>query len=477
MKKIMSFFGKLHIANCLLPIAFCLLLTSSCKKDSFITSEFARLNITADTLKYDTVFTTTGSITKSFKIINENSQKLRLNKVKLMGGATSAYKMNINGTATSEVTDMDIEANDSIYVFVSVTVNPNAANLPFIVSDSILINYNGNNHYVHLQAYGQNANFLRNRVLTGNVVWTNNLPYVILGSIRIDTTASLTIQAGCKIYSHATAPFIVDGTLIINGTKTNPVIYNGDRLDEGYKDLPASWPGIYFRGSSKNNVLTYAVVKNANQAIVTEKPSINANPKVILHQCIVDNAFDAGILCVNSSLQADNSLVSNCGSNIVISYGGIYNFTHCTVAAYSTNFLNHKNPALAVSNFTTQASGTLTADLNAVFRNNIFWGDGGLIDNEITVNKQGANPFTVLFEKNIYRALTDPSNSTLTGNIKNADPAFDSINITKNIFDFRITKNTASPAINGGTLTGFSKDLDDKNRNVGLPDIGCYEKQ
>ena len=107
---------------CLLIFAFCLFLTS-CKKDSFITSEFAQVNITADTLKYDTVFTTAGSITKSFKIINDNSQKLRLSKVKLMGGATSAYKMNINGLANTEVTDLDIEANDSIYVFVSVTVN------------------------------------------------------------------------------------------------------------------------------------------------------------------------------------------------------------------------------------------------------------------------------------------------------------------------------------------------------------------
>ena len=461
---------------CLFNLAFCLFLTS-CKKDSFITSEFAQVNITADTLKYDTVFTTAGSITKSFKIINDNNQKLRLGKVKLMGGATSAYKMNINGLATSEVTNLDIEANDSIYVFVSVTVNPNAAHLPFIVSDSILINYNGNNRYIQLQAYGQNANFLRNRVLTGNVVWTNNLPYVILGSIRIDTTASLTIQSGCKIYSHANAPFIVDGTLTISGTKANNVTFTGDRLDGDYKDLPASWPGIYFRGSSKNNILTYAVVKNANQAIVTEKPSVNANPKVILHQCVVDNAFDIGILCMNSSMQADNSLVSNCGSNIIINYGGVYNFTHCTVAAYSTNFLNHKNPVLSVNNFTQQAGATLTANLNAVFRNNIFWGDGGIVDNEISVNKQGANPFTVLFEKNIYRSISDPLNSTLNGNIKNVDPLFDSINIAKNIFDFRVTKNGLAPGINAGIATGFLKDLDDKNRNVGLPDLGCYEKQ
>ncbi len=449
----------------------------SCKKDSFITSEFARVNITADTLKYDTVFTTTGSVTKTFKIINDNDQKLRLGKVKLMGGTASAYKMNVNGVATAEINNLDIEANDSIYVFVSVTVNPNASNLPFIVSDSILINYNGNNRYVQLQAYGQNANFLRNRVLTGNIVWTNNLPYVILGSIRIDTTASLTIQPGCKIYSHADAPFIVDGTLIINGTKANPVVFAGDRLDGDYKDLPAGWPGIYFRGNSKNNVLTYAFIKNANQAIVAEKPSVNANPKVILHQCSIDNAFDAGILCVNSSLQADNSLVSNCGSNVKLTYGGIYNFTHCTVAAYSTNFLTHKNPALVVNNFAVQGSSTVTADLNAVFRNNIFWGDGGIITDEISVIKQGANTFNVLFEKNLYRALADPLNSSLSGNVKNADPSFDSINVSKNIFNFRVTKNAAAPGINAGMASGFLKDLDDMNRNVGLPDMGCYEKQ
>ena len=477
MKRFLSLFYNLPVACCPLLIVCCLLLTTSCKKDSFITSEFARLTITADTLKYDTVFTTTGSITKSFKIINENNQKLRLSKVKLMGGATSAYKMNVDGVATNEINNLDIEASDSIYVFVSVTINTNAANLPFIVSDSILVNYNGNNRYVQLQAYGQNANFLRNRLITGNVVWTNNLPYVILGSMRIDTTATLSIQPGCKIYSHANAPFIVDGSLIVNGTQASKVIFTGDRLDEGYKDLPASWPGIYFRGNSKNNVLTYAVVKNAYQAIVTEKPSINANPKVKLHQCIVDNAFDAGILCVNSNLQADNSLISNCGSNIILSYGGIYNFTHCTVAAYSTNYITHKNPVLNVNNFLEQTGGTLTTGLNAVFRNNIFWGDNGIVNNELVVNKQGANPFTVLFEKNIYRAVTDPANSTLTGNIKNADPSFDSINVNKRIFDFRITKNALAPGINAGVLTGLPKDLDDKNRNVGLPDLGCYEKQ
>jgi len=468
---------KYAILYSFLPLVFCLLFIS-CKKDSFITSTDARLSLSADTLKYDTVFTSTGSVTQSFKILNDNNQKLRLGRIRLMGGTASAYKMNVNGTATIEANNVEIDANDSIYVFISVTINPNSANLPFIVADSILINYNGNNRYVQLQAYGQNANFLRNRVITGNQVWPNNLPYVILGSLRIDTTASLTISPGCRIYSHADAPFIVDGTLIINGTKTDSVVFAGDRLDPDYKDLPAGWPGIYFRGSSKNNVLKYAIIRNAYQAVVTEKPSPNANPKLVLHQCIIDNAYDAGIICVNSSLEADNCLVSNCGSNISISYGGNYNLTHCTVAAFSTSYIFHKTPVLSVSNFANQNGSVVTATLNAVFRNCIFWGDNGFIDDEISVSKLGSNTFSVLFENNLYRAaVADPGNSVLSGNIKNAYPAFDSIDVYKRIFNFRTTKNAAAPGINKGILTAFLKDLDDRNRNNGLPDLGCYEKQ
>lgn len=460
---------------CFLLFAFSILL-SSCKKDSFITSAEARLTITTDSLKYDTVFTTTGSITKSFKIINQNSQKLRLSKVKLMGGTTSAFKININGIAATELNNIEVEANDSIYVFAAVTINPNAANAPFIVSDSILINYNGNNRFVQLQAYGQNAVYLTNKVITGNVTWTNTLPYVILKSLRIDTTATLTIQPGTKIYSHADAPFIVDGTLTVNGIKNNEVVFAGDRLDKDYKDLPAGWPGIYFRGNSKNNMLQFAIIKNAYQAVVATSPSVNANPKLILQQCIIDNAYDAGILAANTSVFANNSLISNCGSNVALIYGGDYNFTNCTVASFSNLYLLHKNPVLSVSNFATQGGATVTANLNAVFRNCIFWADSGFVNNEVVVNKQGSNTFNVLFEKNLYRVQNDPANSTLTANIKNLDPQFDNIDINNRIYDFRVTKSNA-PGINKGAVTSFTKDLDDGNRNVGLPDLGCYEKQ
>ena len=460
-----------------LPIICCLLFfASSCKKESFITSADARLTTSVDSLKYDTVFTTTGSITQSFKIINDNNQKLRLTRIKLMGGLSSAFKMNVDGVSTAEASNIEVAANDSIYVFVSVSINPNTSNLPFIVSDSILINYNGNSRYVQLQAFGQNANFLRNRVISGNVVWTNTLPYVLLGSLRIDTTATLTIQQGTRIYSHANAPIIVDGTLIINGTKADSVSFAGDRLDADYKDLPASWPGIYFRGSSKNSILKFANIKNAYQAVVVEQPSLNANPKLILHQCIIDNAYDAGLLCVNSNVQADNSLISNCGNNVAIAYGGDYNFTNCTVASFSNYYISHKKPVLQVNNFAVQGSGVVTANLNAVFRNCIFWGDNGIVDDEVVISKQGSNTFNVLLDRSLYKAMSDPSNTTITSSVKNQYPAFDSIDVNKRIFNFRIS-NLLAPGINKGVVTSFTKDLDDKNRNVGLPDLGCYERQ
>ena len=466
-----------------LPLWYCFIflfffcIFSSCQKDTFITSQNAQLSTSLDSLKYDTVFTSIGSITQSFKISNLNNQKLLLNSVKLMNGTSSSFKININGNPATEVDNIEIAANDSMYVFVTAKIDPTLSNLPFIVKDSILISFNGNKRFVQLEAYGQNANFLRNRILKGNITWTNNLPYVILGSLQIDTTASLTIEAGCKIFSHANSPFIVDGNLIVNGTKQHPVIFTGDRLDEDYKDLPYSWAGIYFRGNSFNSVLNYTTIKNAFQAVVAEKPSINANPKLILHQCIIDNAFDAGLLCVNSNIQVDNSLITNCGTNISLTYGGNYKLTNCTVAAYSNKFITHKKPVLVVSNAIVTGNTTVNADLNSVFRNCIFWGDNGIVDNEVIVKKDGSNIYNVIFDHCLYKSIIDPSNSTITSCIKNINPMFDNIDITKNLYDFHISASNAPGINNGISGTGFVFDLEGNNRSVGIIDIGCYEKQ
>lgn len=449
----------------------------SCNKENFITGSEANLNLSSDTIRFDTVFVTTGSVTQSFKIFNSNNQKLMLTHVKLMGGSNSSFHININGSAVDELNNIEIAANDSIYVFVNVTIDPSSNNLPFIISDSISILYNGNEKLVQLQAYGQNAHFLNNEIITGQEVWNNDLPYVILGSLRIDTTASLMINAGCRIYAHADAPLLVDGTLQVMGEKNSEVTFSGDRLDEYYRDLPASWPGLYFRKTSKDNVMKFAVVRNAYQAVVTEGPSVNVNPKLTLHQCIIDNALDAGLLSVNSFVDADNCLISNCGNNIKIIKGGDYHFTNCTAVAYSNIFMLHDEPVLQLYDFSYENGNLVTANLNATFTNCIFWGDNGGPADEISLNRQGA-AVNVAVDHCLYKSLNTISDITSNSNILNEDPVFDSINIQENHFDFRMNNAALSPATDNGAQTGFSNDLDNNPRMAGaMTDIGCYEKQ
>lgn len=443
----------------------------ACNKESFTNSSSALLKTSVDTLHFDTVFTSTGSTSQFVKIINENNKGLHISSVKLAGGALSPFKINVDGIAGPQVNNTDVLADDSIYVYVTVSINPTAANLPFIIRDSIEINYNGNKKFVQLDAYGRNAHFFRNRIIKTSEVWNNDLPYVILGGLVVDTNATLTINKGCEVYSHADAPFIVNGTLQVNGNDSTRVVFTGDRLDEPYRDFPASYPGLIFTDVSKNNVLNYTIIKNAYQGIVVTEPS--AGTKLTLNETIIDNAYDAGLLGINTSIAARNLLVSNCGKNIFLVKGGNYNFTHCTVATFSSSYIQHKDPVLAVTNYLNNS----TNNLNAVFRNCIFWAEAnGIVNDEVVVLKQGSTTFNVTFDQVLWRTQTNPANSTINGAINNQNPIFDTINTSQKIYSFRLRD--GSPAIDKGVNAGVTIDLDGKPRPVGTkPDLGAYEKQ
>lgn len=451
-------------------------IAAACRKDSFITGN-ADLSTSADTLHFDTVFTTVGSVTHYFRIYNDNNQKLKLKNVSLAGGASSVFKINVDGTPGPAVSDIEIEANDSVYVFVSVKVNPTAEGLPFVIRDSIHIQYNNQERWVQLEAWGQNAHFLRSRLIAGNETWTNDKPYVILEGLQVDTNATLTIQKGCRIYLHANAPFIVDGTLVVTGEKydSTKVIFRGDRLDVPYRDYPGAWPGIYFRGKSKNNYLQYAVIKNAYQGIVAIGPAVNANPKIILSESIIDNCYDAGIQAVQSDIRAQNCLISNCGKNMVLAMGGNYDFNHCTSVAYSNTFIQHKEPVLLVTDFIRESNTVLTADLTATFSNCIFWADNSIVEDEVVSNKQGTGSFQLSFDHCLWKLKNNPAQAITNNIIANQAPVFDSIDTQKRWYNFRLKEE--SPAIDKGKATPLAIDLDGNPRPVGLPDIGCYERQ
>lgn len=445
----------------------------SCSKTGFNNSPAAVLSIGADTIRFDTVFTTTGSVTQSFKIFNRNEQRLNLSRIVLGGGTASPFKINVDGTPGTTFNNIVIEPNDSLYVFVSVAIQPGTSNLPFIVQDSLIVQYNGNRQQIQLEAFGQNANFFRNRRITKDTTWNNTLPFVILSGIAVDSGATLTIEKGCRIFCHADAPFIVNGTLRVNGADTaSRVIFKGDRLDPVYAGLPAAWPGIVFSRTSKNNVLRHAEIRNAYQGIVSELPATNNNYKVILNQCIIDNIYDAGILGLASTIRATNCQITNCGSNVAMIAGGNYLFDHCTVATIGNFYIEHKQPVLFITN-SDGNSGTYPT--YGTFRNCIFYGENGTIENEIVCDKKNStSPYEVVFEQVLYTNKKPEPNAIFKNAIVNVPPQFAVVETGKRLFDF--TLKPASPAIDAAAPIGVSTDLNGKPRPQGqAPDLGCYE--
>src|SRR5690606_7462698 len=116
-----------------------------------------------------------------------------------------------------------------------------------------------------------------------------------------------------------------------------------------------------------------------------------------------------------------------------------------------------------------------TSPLEAIFNNCIFWGDEGMVNNEILVLREGVTSFEVRFNYCLYKSETDPVQAQFFNCIRNQNPLFEKTDISKREFNLRLQP--GSPAENAGMATGIAFDLDNLPRNVGMPDIGCYERQ
>ena len=134
-----------------------------------------RLSFSVDTLSFDTVFTTIGSATKEFMIYNRNDQPLLISEIMLASGEETGFRINVDGRKGDHFQDVRIQADDSLYVFVEVTVNPNASNQPLLVDDSIIFTTNGVKQSVRLEAYRAKCKPVKNGLIldTRHAFYTN----------------------------------------------------------------------------------------------------------------------------------------------------------------------------------------------------------------------------------------------------------------------------------------------------------------
>ena len=227
--------------------------------ENYSTNPNHQLSFSMDTLSFDTVFTTIGSATKEFMVYNRNSEPLLIGEVMLASGEESGFRINVDGRRGDYFQDLRIAANDSMYVFVEVTVDPNESNQPLLIADSVLFTTNGVRQSVRLEAYGQNVNLYRHGLtLTQDTLLTAERPYLIYDSLVIAPEATLRIEPGAIFYMHDAANILVHGTLLAEGTREQPILFRGDRLDFILNDVlpydrtPSQWGGIFFSAESSD---------------------------------------------------------------------------------------------------------------------------------------------------------------------------------------------------------------------------------
>ena len=101
-------------------LSFCIFF--SCTEDEVLNSN-VKLQFSSDTITFDTVFASVGSITKTLTIYNNNSFDVSSN-IKLQGISAGNFRMNIDGTPGNTQNNIVIPENDSIFIFIEVTINP-----------------------------------------------------------------------------------------------------------------------------------------------------------------------------------------------------------------------------------------------------------------------------------------------------------------------------------------------------------------
>ena len=444
----------------------------NCDRNGGETRDIAGLELSTDTVFFDTVFTSIGSATQVFKMYNTTNQPMLINDIKLAGGDKSIFRINLNGTSGIDFEDIEILPNDSQFFFLEVTVDPNDDDLPFVAKDSIWFEGEDGKMDVKLIAWGQNAYFHREEIIVDNTTWPTDKPHVLFGENSVALGATLTIPAGCRIHGHSFSRLNIwrGSTISAIGTAEEPIVFQGDRLDEGYEDLPGQWIGIRMRPGAAKGEFANVTIKNGFIGLQVDSMPKSEETSVFFQNSTISTMNLFGLLAYAGNIEVVNTeFINSCGYLFAGEFGGKYVFANCTFGGFQKNCTrSDASVFLSNANFVDIYDVKYKNELSAVFTNCIIYGNQ---DEEIEISLSGDGEVEQLvFDHCLLK--TEISELDTNNNILNKDPKFTAPGLLNYQLD------TLSPAIGKARIIAtISKDRLGNERDPNFPDIGAFERQ
>lgn len=474
------------------------MLASSCiKEERYLADVNARLVFSEDTVAFDTVFTTMGTTTQQVKVYNKYDETLLIDAVTLRGGAASRFRINVDGDTSFVARNVEIAANDSIFIFVEANIDPNDQLNPFLVEDAIVFYFNNHQQELPVTAYGRNAVYhLPNATVYSTYTnssgqpdtiwfpysiidctnWDHTRPHVIFGYAVVNSNETLHLQGGDKLFFGTDSYLWVydSATLDVRGDMNNPVLFTSLRHDGWYDTLPGQWGYVWLSSGSKDNYIEWARIENGMAGLLVDT-NVNGNPTLEIHNSVIENHSLAGIVGQGAYIVGDNLLVDNCGSTLLsLQYGGRYRFSNSTFANY-WRYSSRKAPSVVLNNhYDYDGSTVFPRDLaEATFHNCIIYGNysGQETGGELLLDRSDAAAFNYSFSHCILKTkLIDSISQPEARLIINCDPLF----VDARGCNYHLLEE--SPARGAGDPSALQSmtDLDGVQRST-PPCIGAYE--
>lgn len=493
---------------------------TSCRKDFDFKDSTGGLEFSRDTIYLDTVFTNIGSSTYTLKVYNRSNDDISIPQIRLGKELNSKYRITVDGMTGNNnriFNNVEMLAKDSMYIFIETTVDVAEANPDdFLYTDFIEFQHlSGQSQKVELVTLIQDAYFLypardedgvyetlpigddeiygfvldENDPVNGNeYYWNNSKPYVIYGYAAVPANKTLTVQAGARIHFHAESGLIVgnNGTIKVEGEDAeNLVIFQGDRLEPLYENVPGQWGAIWLSQGSKENEFRNCIIKNATVGLlVTGNSGYGATPDVLLHNVQIYNSSNVGILARTGHIEGTNVVINRAGQTAFAgSYGGNYTFTHST---FNNNWQSSRQFSVLLDNYIEGAVPEIQPMIQASFHNCIIYGSN---QNQMYIDKRGSESETFNYYFNhclikfnninnqftnhsLYQFTTDSEHYNqiyLATNSVTNNPKF--LNVGSN----KLMINEESAAVGLGDEDYYiSRDILNVVRTI-PPDLGAYQ--